>query len=69
MITAGTARQGYDNGVACHAFLGRVLWHLGFPDQGLVHAEAAIAASRAVAHPFRRSLRARLGRGALPVAR
>ena len=52
---AETARQGFDNGVACHAFLGRVLWHLGFPDQGLVHAEAAVGVSRAVAHPYSES--------------
>jgi predicted ATPase len=52
---AETARQGFDNGAACHAFLGRVLWHLGFPDQGLVHAEAAISSASAAAHPFSKS--------------
>ena len=32
VITPRTPRQGFDNGVACcHAFLGRVLWHLGLP--------------------------------------
>src|SRR5262249_27483184 len=52
---AGTARHGFDNGTSCHSFLGRVLWHLGFPDQGLKHAEAAIAAARAAAHPYSES--------------
>jgi predicted ATPase len=49
---AEAVRYGFDSGTACHSFLGRVLWHLGFPDQGLVHAEAAIAAARAAAHPY-----------------
>ena len=49
---AEAARYGFDNRMACHSFLGRVLWHLGFPDQGVTHAEAAIAAARAAAHPF-----------------
>jgi predicted ATPase len=52
---ADAVRYGFDPGMSCAAFLGRVLWHLGFPDQGLVHAESAIATARAVAHPFSES--------------
>jgi class 3 adenylate cyclase/predicted ATPase len=49
---ADTARHGYDPGVACRSFLSRVLWHLGFPIQGLAYAEDAIAGARAARQPF-----------------
>ena len=40
----------------CHARLGLVLWHQGFPDEALRHAEEAIAAARAAAHPLTEAL-------------
>jgi predicted ATPase len=44
------ARLGFDTGTACHALLGLVLWDRGYPDEGLRHAEEAIAAARAASH-------------------
>jgi class 3 adenylate cyclase/predicted ATPase len=48
---AQAARLGYDVCMACHLFLAFVGWKQGFPDEGLRHAEEAIAAARAAAHP------------------
>jgi predicted ATPase len=42
----------FDVGMACHAWLGLALWQGGFPAEALRHAEEAIAAGRAVAHPL-----------------
>jgi predicted ATPase len=47
-------RFGFNAGSTCHFFLGRVLWHLGYPDQGLASAEQAVAIGEAVAHPVSR---------------
>jgi predicted ATPase len=49
---AKAARVGYDICTACHALLGFVLWERGYPDEGLRHAEEAIAAARAASHPL-----------------
>jgi class 3 adenylate cyclase/tetratricopeptide (TPR) repeat protein len=49
---ADAARFGFDPGVSCRSFLSRVLWHLGFPVQGLACAEDAITAARAARQPF-----------------
>jgi predicted ATPase len=38
--------------MACHAYLGYVLEQQGYSDAALSHAEKAIAAARAAAHPF-----------------
>jgi predicted ATPase len=46
------ARYGFDPGVSCRSFLSRVLWHLGFPAQGLACADEAITAARAARQPF-----------------
>jgi class 3 adenylate cyclase/predicted ATPase len=44
-------RFGFNCGSNCHFFLGRVLWHLGYPDQALRSAEQAVAIAEAVSHP------------------
>ena len=49
---AAASRYGFDYGMACHSFLGRVLWHLGYPDQGVTHSEKAIAIADEVSHSF-----------------
>jgi predicted ATPase len=49
---AKAARYGFDICMACHSYLGLVLWDLGFPDQALRHAGEAIGAARAAAHPL-----------------
>ena len=49
---AEAARYGFDACTACHAVLGWVFWDQGYPDQALRHAEEAIAAARAAAHPL-----------------
>jgi class 3 adenylate cyclase/predicted ATPase len=49
---ADTARRGYDARAVCHSFLALVLWDQGYPDEALRHAEEAIAAARAAAHPL-----------------
>jgi hypothetical protein len=38
--------------MACQAFLGRVLWHLGYRDQALTCGHRAIAIAKDVSHPF-----------------
>jgi predicted ATPase len=49
---AKASRLGFDARMACHSWLGFVLWNQGFPDQALAHTEEAIVASRAAAHPL-----------------
>jgi class 3 adenylate cyclase/predicted ATPase len=49
---AKAARYGYDFCMACHSWLGFVLWYQGHSDQALRHAENAIAAARAASHPL-----------------
>jgi class 3 adenylate cyclase/predicted ATPase len=44
-------RFGFNCGSNCHFFLGRVLWHLGYPDQALRSAEQAVAIAESVSHP------------------
>jgi class 3 adenylate cyclase/predicted ATPase/DNA polymerase III delta prime subunit len=41
-----------DNSSACHSFLGRVLWHFGYPEQALVNSDRALAIAENSAHPF-----------------
>jgi predicted ATPase len=53
---AQAARLGYDVCAICHVFLAFVLWKQGFPDEGLRHAEEAIVAARAAAHPSSEAL-------------
>jgi class 3 adenylate cyclase/predicted ATPase len=48
-------RFGFNCASNCHFFLGRVLWHLGYPDQALTSAEQAVAIAAAVAHPVSRA--------------
>jgi predicted ATPase len=48
-------RFGFNCGSTCHFFLGRVLWHLGYPDQAVTSAEQAVAISEAVSHPVSRA--------------
>ena len=43
-------RFGFNCGSNCYFFLGRVLWHLGYPDQALRCAEQAVAIAKAVSH-------------------
>jgi predicted ATPase len=49
-------RYGFNCASNCHVFLGRVLWHLGYPDQALRHNEQAIAIAKEVSHPFSQTL-------------
>jgi predicted ATPase len=48
-------RFGFNCGSNCHFFLGRVLWHLGYPDRALTSAERAVAIAEAVSHPVSRA--------------
>jgi class 3 adenylate cyclase/predicted ATPase len=43
---------GYDAGVACLGFGAWALWFLGYPDQALRRAHAALLVARELAHPF-----------------
>jgi class 3 adenylate cyclase/predicted ATPase len=45
-------RYGFNCNSNCHLFLGRVLWHLGYPDQALTFSERAVAIAGSVAHPL-----------------
>src|SRR5262249_26345375 len=49
---ARAVRYGFDLPMGCHTFLAHVLWDQGFPDAALHHAEEAIVAARAAAHPL-----------------
>src|SRR5215472_5376536 len=48
-------RFGFNCASTCYFFLGRVLWHLGYPDQALASAEQAVAIAEAVSHPVSRA--------------
>jgi len=48
-------RFGMNCSSSSHFFLGRVLWHLGYPDQALASAEQAVAIAEAVSHPVSRA--------------
>jgi predicted ATPase/class 3 adenylate cyclase len=41
-----------NTGVACLAFVGRVLWTMGLPDQALQRSTAALALAHELSHPF-----------------
>ena len=47
-----TFRAIQNPGVASLAFVGRVLWTLGFPDQALRRSDKALSLARELAHPF-----------------
>jgi class 3 adenylate cyclase/predicted ATPase len=47
------ARFGFqDHSAACYSFLGRLLWHLGYPEQAKVVAERSISNANDLGHPF-----------------
>ena len=46
---------GFNCASNCHFFLGRVLWHMGYPDRALACAEQAIAIAAGVSHPTSRA--------------
>jgi predicted ATPase len=48
-------RFGFNCASNCHFFLGRVLWHLGYPARALTCAEQAIAIAAEVSHPVSRA--------------
>jgi class 3 adenylate cyclase/predicted ATPase len=45
-------RLGFNSGSNSYNFLGRVLWHLGYPDQALHCSRQAVAIADGIAHPF-----------------
>ena len=45
-------RYGEDAGVVCRSYAARVLWQLGYPDQGRAQNDAAVTLAQQVAHPF-----------------
>ena len=49
---SAASRYAFNCGSNCHSFLGRVLWHLGYPDEALRHAGQAIALAQEVFHTF-----------------
>jgi class 3 adenylate cyclase/predicted ATPase len=48
-------RFGFNCASTCHFFLGRVLWHLGCPDQALASAAQAVEVAEVVSHPVSRA--------------
>ena len=48
-------RFGFNCASTCHFFLGRVLWHVGYPDQALISAEQAVTIAETVSHPVSRA--------------
>ena len=63
---AKAARVSFDACMACHSYLGLVLWDQGFPNEALRHAEDATAAARAAAHPLSEAWGPQQGSGAGP---
>jgi predicted ATPase len=51
----GLQSLGWDPCVASLTFLGRVLWHLGYPDQARQCSDRALAMTDDMAHPFSRA--------------
>jgi tetratricopeptide (TPR) repeat protein len=49
---SATFRYGYNCSAACHLFLTRVCWHLGYPEQAMRHSAQAIAIAEDVSHLF-----------------
>jgi predicted ATPase/class 3 adenylate cyclase len=47
-----TFRAIQNPGVACLAFVGRVLWTMGLPDQALQRSDASLTLAHELAHPF-----------------
>ncbi len=45
-------RYGFNCGSNSYLFLGRVLWHLGYPDQALRCSRQSIAIAEEISHPF-----------------
>jgi class 3 adenylate cyclase/predicted ATPase len=43
---------GFNCASSAHMFLGRALWHLGYPDQALHSSNRAVAIAKEVSHPF-----------------
>jgi predicted ATPase len=43
---------GEDAGVMCHGFAARVLWYLGYPDQGRARSHEAVTLAQQRAHPY-----------------
>jgi len=48
-------RFGFNCASTCYFFRGRVLWHLGYPDQALASAEQAVAIAEEASHPVSRA--------------
>jgi predicted ATPase len=53
---SAASRYAFNCGSNCHAFLSRVLWHLGYPDEAVRHSGQAIAIAEEVSHPFAQSV-------------
>jgi predicted ATPase len=49
---SAASRYAFNCGTNCQAFLSRVLWHLGYPDEAVHHSRQAIALAENVSHPF-----------------
>lgn len=49
---SATSRHGFNCASDCYAFLSRVLWLLGYPDQALRCSKHAIMIAEKVSHPF-----------------
>jgi class 3 adenylate cyclase/predicted ATPase len=49
---SSTFLYGDDAGVICRTFDARVLWHLGYPAQGLTQIDEALTLARQSVHPF-----------------
>jgi predicted ATPase len=45
-------QYGEDSGVICHLFAARMLWYLGYPDQGFARSQEAVTLAQQRAHPF-----------------
>jgi predicted ATPase len=53
---ASALLYGEDAGVICHSLDARMLWILGYPDQGLTQSHKAVTLAQQTAHPFSLSI-------------
>ena len=52
MGVSATSRHAFNCASDCYAFLGRVLWLLGYPDQALQCSRRAVTIAEEISHPF-----------------
>jgi hypothetical protein len=61
-------RRGFNCDSHSRSFLGRVLWHLGYPDQAVRCSQQAVSIADEISHPFSQACAPQLDRSAASIA-